>query len=221
MEGISGAEAVGLWFDYKEGDLGALRKLIRYNHADIEGMKSILERVVNRLDPEVSGDATGGRLFERSSVCFDESRDETVSTPYGSPLQRSRRTAIEILRLAQTRGRLDRVTIVGIDLTGSEERKSGWASVMGQNVTTVLVATDEELIGKTVSAKPFLVSVDSPLSLPAGRLSEFDDDPGRGRLRDRPRGGTAASKERYQRISGAVAEHAAIDSPGCATGCGP
>lgn len=28
LEGISGAEAVGLWFDYKEGDVGALRKLI-------------------------------------------------------------------------------------------------------------------------------------------------------------------------------------------------
>ena len=30
LEGITGAEAVALWFDYKEGDLNALRELVRY-----------------------------------------------------------------------------------------------------------------------------------------------------------------------------------------------
>ena len=180
LEGISGAEAVGLWFDYKEGDLDALRKLIRYNHADIEGMKSIFECVVERLDEVESSEATDGHLFERSSVCFDDKRDETNSdvvqvTPYRGRVG----PRLTYSALHKRAGRLDRVPVVGIDLTGSEKRKSGWASVVGKNLTTALVATDDELIGKTVSAKPFLVSIDSPLSLPAGRLTEFDDDPGR------------------------------------------
>ena len=42
-----------------------------------------------------------------------------------------------------------------------------------------LVGSDEEIVQKTLAAEPLLVSIDSPLSLPAGRSSEFDDDPGR------------------------------------------
>ena len=42
-----------------------------------------------------------------------------------------------------------------------------------------LLRTDAELAEATVAAKPFLVSIDSPLSLPFGRNSEFDDDPER------------------------------------------
>ena len=34
-------------------------------------------------------------------------------------------------------------------------------------------------IHELLKVEPFLVSIDSPLSLPRGRISEFDDDPGR------------------------------------------
>ena len=180
LEGISGAEAVGLWFDYKEGDLSALRKLIRYNHADIEGMKFLLERVVERLEPGTSADSANGGLFERSTVHFADKPGETIAntvrvSPYGGRV--GPRLAFSDLR--KRAAQLDSVAIVGIDLTGSEKRKSGWAAVIGQELNTELVASDADLIGKTLSAKPFLVSIDSPLSLPSGRLTEFDDDPGR------------------------------------------
>ena len=49
----------------------------------------------------------------------------------------------------------------------------------GRALTTDLLASDAELMERTLAAEPFLVSIDSPLSLPAGRISEFDDDPGR------------------------------------------
>ena len=181
LEGMSGAEAVGLWFDYKEGDLSALRKLIRYNHADIEGMKFLFERVVGRLNPGASGELGNGGLFERSSVHFEDKpgarmvADAVHVIPYKGRVG----PRLAYLDLRKCAAELDRVPIVGIDLTGSEKRKSGWASVVGQKLTTGLVATDTELVEKTVSAKPFLVSIDSPLSLPAGRLTEFDSDPGR------------------------------------------
>ncbi len=202
LEGISGAEAVGLWFDYKEGDLGALRKLIRYNHADIEGMKFLFERVVERFEPGATGDTTNGGLFERSAVRFTSERGETASLNHSSELAREVRFAgergentsnticvrpyggrvgprLSFPALRKQAAQLNKVAIVGIDLTGSEKRKSGWASAVGQRLTTGLVATDAELIEKTLAANPFLVSIDSPLSLPAGRITEFDDDPGR------------------------------------------
>lgn len=180
LNGVSGAEAVGLWFDYKGGDLSALRKLVSYNHADIEGMKVIFERVIERLEPRANIRASKSGLFERSSVHFADEPDATKGDsvcvmPYTGRVG-PRLTYMDLRTRAV---QLDRVSIVGIDLTGSEERKSGWASVVGTKLTTGLVSTDAELIDKTLSVRPFLVSIDSPLSLPAGRLTEFDDDPGR------------------------------------------
>ena len=180
LDGVSGAEAVGLWFDYKEGDLSALRKLVRYNHADIEGMKSIFERVIEELEPGANSAAAGSGLFERSSVRFTDIVDETKgNTVCVNPYRGRVGPRLRYTDLRKRAARLDRVSIVGIDLTGSEKRESGWASVVGTKLTTELVATDAALIDKTLSARPFLVSIDSPLSLPAGRLTEFDDDPGR------------------------------------------
>ena len=180
LDGMSGAEAIGLWFDYKEGDVGALRKLIAYNHADIEGMKAIFERVVEQLAPSASGEARSGHLFERSSVRFGENGEESVSSYIRVTRYRGRvGPRLTYTDLNKCVKGLDGAPVVGIDLTGSEERESGWALAAGTNVATELVAKDDELIGKTVCAKPFLVSIDSPLSLPAGRLTEFDDDPGR------------------------------------------
>ncbi|MDE0055312.1 MAG: ribonuclease H-like domain-containing protein [Gammaproteobacteria bacterium] len=181
LEGVSGAEAVGLWFDYKEGDLSALRKLIRYNHADVEGMKFVFERVVERLEQGMGGDTPNGGLFERSRVHFSDKPVETRADAVRIHPYRGRvGPRLTYLDLRKREAQLDRVSIVGIDLTGSEKRKSGWASVIGKKLTTGLVATDAELIEMTACARPFLVSIDSPLSLPAGRLTEFDDDPGRG-----------------------------------------
>ena len=215
LEGITGAEAVGLWFDYKEGDLNALRKLIRYNHADIEGMKFVFEQVVDRLEPGTNGGFANGGLFQRSTVQFADEHCETIAnTVRVSPYCGRVGPRLAFSDLRKRAAQLDSIPIVGIDLTGSEERKSGWAAVIGENLTTGLVASDADLIERTLSAKPFLVSIDSPLSLPAGRLTEFDDDPRTGRIRDRAAGGTAASQEGDQRISGVVAEHAAFDSSG-------
>lgn len=57
--------------------------------------------------------------------------------------------------------------IVGIDLTGSEQRPSGVATLYeGGRVTTARIKTDSEIIGWIKVEKPTLVSIDSPLSLP-------------------------------------------------------
>lgn len=73
----------------------------------------------------------------------------------------------------------DRLVSVGIDLTGSEKKPSGWCFLKGKTATTYRLRTDEELVAHTVAARPAVISIDAPLSLPLGRLSVFDEDPGR------------------------------------------
>jgi len=42
-----------------------------------------------------------------------------------------------------------------------------------------MISTDADIIEKTIQAKPHLISIDSPLCLPFGRNTVFDDDPAR------------------------------------------
>jgi len=58
--------------------------------------------------------------------------------------------------------------VVGIDLTGSEKRATGWAVLQGSRAEAKLIRTDEELIAETVKAEPRIISIDSPLSIPGG-----------------------------------------------------
>ena len=55
---------------------------------------------------------------------------------------------------------------VGIDLTGSQIKPSGWALLDGSRATTALLRTDAELLAATLAANPAIVSLDSPLGLP-------------------------------------------------------
>jgi len=57
--------------------------------------------------------------------------------------------------------------VIGIDLTGSEKRASGFAILLenGQ-VQTTRLKTDDAIVLGVLDANPDLVSIDSPLSLP-------------------------------------------------------
>jgi DNA polymerase (family 10) len=68
-----------------------------------------------------------------------------------------------------------RLKCVGIDLTASATRPSGWALLSGRNAQTALFRTDEELVNATVNCGPAVVSIDSPLSLPKGRCCEREE----------------------------------------------
>ena len=65
--------------------------------------------------------------------------------------------------------------IVGIDLTGSESKPSGWALLTGSNASTQTINTNKELLDATLAVKPDIVSIDSPLSLPEGRCCTKED----------------------------------------------
>ncbi len=68
-------------------------------------------------------------------------------------------------------------TIIGIDLTSKEDKESGWAYLKGKEVKTRRVATDAELISSIEQIHPDIVSIDSPLAYPKGRVSTSKTSP--------------------------------------------
>jgi predicted nuclease with RNAse H fold len=65
-----------------------------------------------------------------------------------------------------------KMKIVGIDLAGSEKRITGFCLLDEKlNTKTKILYTDEEIISETINAKPDVISIDAPLSLPLGRKS--------------------------------------------------
>lgn len=183
--GIRGDSAPVLWHKYRRGSLDALKLLIEYNHCDIEGMKYILDDVVARL----FGKLGIPRRIQQSVPRFAKPRKLILIN--GKERKGDSAHAIQMLPYLGSSGpeitlsdllprhASDSLRIVGIDLTGSENRLTGWCLLRGKVAITRTLRTDEELVAATVESHAHLVSIDSPLSLPTGRISVFDDDPGR------------------------------------------
>ena len=62
---LRGDAAPLLWHKYRRGDVEALKLLLAYNYADIQGMKHIFDVAVDRLR-----DATQLPLFQRQCLGF-------------------------------------------------------------------------------------------------------------------------------------------------------
>lgn len=168
-----GREAVELWYRFVHGDRSALKNLVRYNHDDTVGLEVIADHVVAQLKSRLTGTANARTTTAITSDCPPHGptdrrvqkvldKLETLNPP------RSEVYIKQILDHIQTGYQKPRV--VGIDLTGSESKHSGWASLSGTFTETRRIKTDEELISATLDAKPDVVSIDSPLSLPQGTV---------------------------------------------------
>jgi uncharacterized protein YprB with RNaseH-like and TPR domain/predicted nuclease with RNAse H fold len=165
IEDLTGYDATVLWAKYLRGEKSALEQLVQYNTEDVVHLKAIMEIAYDKLckeslsylksaiAPVFIGVATVPNA-KRSTVLRRLAPLVSVESPVSRLLQ----------RCATTTG----PRIVGIDLTGSAKRATGWALMEGAAATTMSLSTDEELIQETITAKPDLVSIDSPLSLPEG-----------------------------------------------------
>jgi hypothetical protein len=62
--------------------------------------------------------------------------------------------------------------VVGVDLAGSPGRNTGICLLRGMAISSfATVRTDEEILAFIEAARPSLVAIDAPLSLPPGRTS--------------------------------------------------
>ncbi len=163
---VSGYEATVLWAQYLRGDKAALGKLIEYNTADVVHLKAMMEICYDRLSQQTAS-------FVQDSIA--PIFTGIAEIPKQPKLSTARKALPQIPGSEIVGNLLTKVVsqsgsprIVGIDLTGSERRATGWALMDGCNATTKSLRTDEELIRETFAAAPDIVSIDSPLSFPEG-----------------------------------------------------
>ena len=181
LEGMQGESAPILWHTYRKGDNNALKQLIEYNHADIEGMKAIFDECVcftcqknkipAKIRPKIFFSKLQSKIKWRSSCA--EKCESGVFIPSYVGSTKPLITYSDLNKLVH----LDRICIVGIDLVSSEARESGVCLLSGNIAETSRIKTDAEMISLIIAAGANLVSIDSPLSIPKGRTTFWDDDP--------------------------------------------
>jgi len=176
IEDVDGAMAVILWHRYLRGDKAALRQLIEYNRADVRAMAHILDHVLACA----SDKDLVSRMVELHRFCV--APDIRHGLAHGSsdlPMPRQELRNISTFSDLFDGTAAENATIVGLDLTGSAARPSGFSILDGNHAVTRVLGTDDEIIDNVVNARPDLVSIDSPLCLPVGRTRVTDDDPTR------------------------------------------
>lgn len=176
-EKITGEIAPVLWHKYKEGDINALKKLITYNLFDVDGMKRLLDicidQALTKLQPFINLSNPFKFSEHYSNAKFSKKRLKGYL--FIKPFEGKTGPTINLTDLPV----YENLSIVGIDLTGSEERATGWCHLLYDKAITKRINSNQDIIEETLRCKPDIVSIDSPLSLPKGRKTVFDDDEGR------------------------------------------
>ena len=182
IEDMQGEAAPILWHKYRRGELESLKRLIQYNHNDIEGMKWILDSCIKRY---LEKEAIPTKIQKKPKFMKLASRiawangNPGKNTPYEIFIPSYSGSIKPLIKYSElsTIYPLDDFCVVGIDLVSSEERESGFGVLRGHHASTCRIKTDEEMIRLAIQEKADLISIDSPLSIPKGRTTFFDDDP--------------------------------------------
>ncbi len=66
------------------------------------------------------------------------------------------------------------LVVVGVDLAGSPRRPTGVCVLRGLRAQTHVLYSDDEILALVREARPALVPIDAPLTLPAGRRTIHD-----------------------------------------------
>ncbi len=184
IEGMHGEAAPILWHKYRRGNQDAMKRLIEYNHADIEGMKFILDKAIllhykkEKYPNSVTQKPCFRKLKSKLKIYKCEPKSKQSAAIIIPPFTGSSKPLVTYNELNKIQS-LDEFCCVGIDLVSSEERETGYCVLKGNHASTCRVKTDEEMIRLAIEAGADLISIDSPLSIPKGRTSFFDDDPKR------------------------------------------
>ena len=180
---IPGEAAPVLWYQYRRGDIEALKRLIEYNHADIEGMKAIFDACValqckkDRIPPKVRTKVRFKRI--KSTISWANQNDHHDKDGIFIPIYSGSRTPHITYDKLNTIIKLDSFCVAGVDLVSAEDRETGFCILKGNKAKTSRLKTDESIIAAAIEANAQLISIDSPLSIPKGRTSFWDNDPTR------------------------------------------
>jgi uncharacterized protein YprB with RNaseH-like and TPR domain/predicted nuclease with RNAse H fold len=166
VEDLTGFDATVLWARHLRGEKNALEQLIQYNTEDVVHLKAIMEIAYDKLSDGTANliKSTIAPVFSGIAQFPKSNKRAVLRRVTHHP--ESTNLVPRLLKNCSDFAKPPR--IVGIDLTGSEKRATGWALMDGTFATTKTIRTDEELLQETLAAKPDIVSIDSPLSLPEG-----------------------------------------------------
>jgi uncharacterized protein YprB with RNaseH-like and TPR domain/predicted nuclease with RNAse H fold/dephospho-CoA kinase len=181
VSNVTGEFAPVLWADYKRGDIEPLRRLLQYNAADIRGMRLIFDHIARVVAANAGLPRKCIASFPRFAPTNLSQDLAIVSTSSDKHLRPWRIPKVPALTLEELLAECNKRPLVsiGIDLTGSETKASGWCVLREDTALTELIFSDDELVRRSLACRPSVISIDSPLTLPEGRRSVFDDDPGR------------------------------------------
>ena len=152
------------------------------DRSTIEGMKYILDKTVEILikKEKIPKSIQVGPSFRRlkSQAKFSTTKPNANNSAciFIPPFVGSNKPLVTYSELNRIHS-LDDFCSVGIDLVSSENRETGFCILKGDKASTCRVKTDEEMINLALESGADLISIDSPLSIPKGRTSFFDDDP--------------------------------------------
>lgn len=185
IEGMEGESAPILWYKYRRGDKASLKELVTYNHADIEGMKWIfdytIEKIydINKIPNKIRSKPKFSNKF--NSKIKWATRKPKKKNSYKVYLTKFLGDPKPLITYAELNKivPLSNTTFIGIDLVSSEDRESGYCILKGNKAKTFRIKTDEEMIRLAQNASATMISIDSPLTIPKGRKTFFDDDPTR------------------------------------------
>jgi len=203
VQEVNGREAAVLWSRFVKGDDSALEKLLLYNIYDVVNLQDIMDlcykRKIEAIMPKMNHDPSQQKIVnslgnKSANFQLDTSfkfniPDVTTRYVHNGLLEaylntellfRINRKKIEKIEIEvdsliqKIRNRNRSPVSVGIDLSGSEERNSGFCILQENKAYLEVLKTDDDLISKTMSVKPKVISIDSPLSLPKDRCCADD-----------------------------------------------
>lgn len=173
---IDDKQASVLWYKYAWGDTSSAAKLVHYNQLGISGMIHIFKHVLDNfifpnVPPELKTEYEYPSFSNYTNLSYKKLKEKYTFEDYsGEKLPK-----ITFSNLQLKKG----IKAFGIDLTGSEDKPSGICTLKGNKAETMMIGSDENILSIIDKFKPDIISIDSPLGLPDGRVSVFDDDPGR------------------------------------------
>ncbi len=196
---MNGRGAVVLWRRFLNGDDNALETLLQYNAYDTANMVYLLdyccqlkaESIASKMQkatyqlrigeipriPQFYSNMPEAQIpqVEVQPVSKDIFRIQTANQEVTINRENIHRPDIkieELLRQLQAHGQTP--LSLGIDLSGSEKNPTGVCILKGREAHLDTLYSDEELLSLIKEARPAIVSIDSPLSLPKGRCCSKD-----------------------------------------------
>lgn len=182
IEDLDGAHAAILWNRFLRKDHKSLETLIKYNVADVVGLKPLMDEAYLQLSKQYLKKSIKFKKITkvhcaktkvnywggRYTIKFGKNQRYSISE---DNLNAGRMKINSLLGLI----RIKNPTIVGVDLKGYDRSNSGIATLKDRTAITELIKTDKEIINWILKTNPNIVSIDSPLGVPHRRHCMGDE----------------------------------------------